>query len=453
MKTKTYERKIAFCMPAFQMKTAGGIGQFAKGFCEMAARLNWKVDVILDKAPRSGGAAEFVATLEAAGATICQPESPIHPGPYNQWFTFSQSYSLECITSIRNTLIEQMQKTHYDAILHNMPEFILATHSLALRVPIINYSHHPDMVFLEYSSNDIFLKEYFEMYFKMASIDNQICATQTQRNADELTEKGLKSLALTMPCPEQGLMEPYSGSKEGVLFIGRWEERKFPTAFVELIKVTGLPARVMTSPKGVAKFERELDAIGATHDVRSNIMGQEKIDFIRSSKVFYMPSKKESFGFALMENMGHSPCVVLSDNHHWYTNFDTQYIDIVTQADAAERVTELYKGNHDRSEALKYVNEVNDMADSSWESMFEHPLFDTPTFKQGSAALSKLDNFYLDEYVDTLGRRFAYDDMNILWKSIDKWTLTQTDTTTWFSSDNTPPRERTSNPSDSLFGC
>ena len=63
---KTYGKRIAFCISDQHLVPHGGIGQFAKGFTEMAKDLNWKVDLILDKASSN----DFGALVESLGANI-----------------------------------------------------------------------------------------------------------------------------------------------------------------------------------------------------------------------------------------------------------------------------------------------------------------------------------------------------------------------------------------------
>ena len=48
---RTYNKRIAFLISDQHFITHGGIGQFAKGFTELGDRINWKVDIILDKEP------------------------------------------------------------------------------------------------------------------------------------------------------------------------------------------------------------------------------------------------------------------------------------------------------------------------------------------------------------------------------------------------------------------
>lgn len=48
---RTYDKRIAFLISDPTFYIHGGIGQFTKSFTEMCQRINWKVDIILDKQP------------------------------------------------------------------------------------------------------------------------------------------------------------------------------------------------------------------------------------------------------------------------------------------------------------------------------------------------------------------------------------------------------------------
>ena len=42
---RIYKKRIAFCISDQHLVPHGGIGQFAKGFVEMANNIDWKVDI------------------------------------------------------------------------------------------------------------------------------------------------------------------------------------------------------------------------------------------------------------------------------------------------------------------------------------------------------------------------------------------------------------------------
>lgn len=449
---KVYNKRIAFVIHSKLTAPAGGVGQFVKGFLDMAQVLNWKVDIITDKEPRNK---QMFNIFRKLGANIITPDNITLNKEHTDFFTFGDSYDLTTITNVKNALYKALQTNHYDCILHNSLEFILATHSLGLQTPTIVYTHQPETVFLSQSNlnPNTFINNYYEMYFCMCNIKNIIMGTQSQRNVNELTERGYNAISLPLPLPEQALVEPYYGSTNGVLFIGRWEDRKNPKAFINLIRDTNLPAKVMTSPKGVDKFRRELDAIGATYDIRANIMHQEKVDFIRSSRVMFMPSNKESYGLAMLECMGHCP-VVVHEGYDWVNNFNNKYFFKSNKNNQAKIVLDLYNRPYDKTAALEYVKEENNKAYIAWSDMFEkHPYFIKEPLSPNKNKISECDNFYLRDYVASLNRPFAYDDHTTLYKKLRKWEIMYTEDDTWFTTTNTLPSPREQiNAFANLFG-
>ena len=112
--------------------------------------------------------------------------------------------------------------------------------------------------------------------------------------------------------------------------------------FIDLIEQTKLPAKVMTSPNGVKKFEERLKKIGATYDIRASIVGQEKVDFIKSARIAFNPSVVESYGMAFYEQHIQLPTLVL-ENQRWTNNFNEDFFYKCTKKNMAERAKQLYE--------------------------------------------------------------------------------------------------------------
>jgi hypothetical protein len=206
-----------------------------------------------------------------------------------------------------------------------------------------------------------------------------------------------------MTMPERDLLVSSCGvEKEGVLFIGRWEGRKNPKEFVRVIKETGLLAKVMTNKKGAVKFKKALDEIGARYIIKESIVGSEKVEFIKSSKVFFMPSRSESYGFALMEAIGHCHSVVLEE-YSWWSNFDQSHLNETPKKNAATVIGELH-GTTVTPRGLEYVKSLDSSCDQSWQRCFEQ--FKARQSPTTSATIVHEDNLYYSDFVRSL-KRFA----------------------------------------------
>jgi hypothetical protein len=58
----------------------------------------------------------------------------------------------------------------------------------------------------------------------------------------------------------------------------------------------------MTNSNGAKKFEKAFSDAGITnYEIKAGITGEEKVEFIGSSSVFFMPSLRENYPFAFLE--------------------------------------------------------------------------------------------------------------------------------------------------------
>jgi hypothetical protein len=264
-----------------------------------------------------------------------------------------------------------------------------------------------------------------------------IIGTQSQKNIDELTKYGATNCQLLpMPMSERGLLEEYTGTKKGVLFIGRWEEGKNPEAYIKVMKEAQLPCKVMTNINGQKKFEKAFSEAGITdYEIRAGITGQEKVDFVRSSSVFFMPSLRENYPFAFLECLGHMPCVVL-DNQDWSDNFDSLFFHKTHISTAADRIKALY--NMDQpSLALDYVNQLDNDVAQKWIKFLDN--FVGKRSNTNAAKINTYNTIKYRDYIKELSRKhLAREDfesaLSNRYKFISVW---YTDNDTYLSKDPT----------------
>jgi glycosyltransferase involved in cell wall biosynthesis len=367
---KTYKKRIAFLISDQHFHAHGGIGSFAKSFTEMCQRIDWKVDIILDKKPRHDN---FVDIIERAGANIVYSDNCASYGKHNNFFQNGDTLNSDKISNFRDSIIQALQKNMYDMYVVNTQEAMTAAYSFSFDeyVPVVFYTHLHSMIYREAQNftSDVFLPNYHHFFNKHMEFPNAIIGTQSEKNVTELTKYGSKNCALLrMPMSERSLLEQYQGEKAGVLFIGRWEEGKNPEAYVRVMKESNLPCKVMTSETSVKKFKEAFKQAGVTDFViKADISGQEKVNFIRSSKVFFMPSLRENYPFAFIECVGHMPTVVL-DKQDWSTNFDQKYFFVEPLQNVATLIKQLYDstGNYYDTGALDYIKSLDDNIANAW---------------------------------------------------------------------------------------
>lgn len=446
---KLYNKRIAFLISDQHFIPHGGIGSFCKSFTEMCDRLNWKVDIILDKAPNND---KFKELIESAGANTIWPLEPLRYSNHTATFAFSDTINFEKIINFRTSLLEAFEENIYDMIVCNTQEAMTAAYAMTVNkyIPVVFYTHLHSMIFRESQGSDVFLDSYHNFYNKHMEFSDIIIGTQSQKNIDELTKHGATNCQLLpMPMSERGLLEPFNGAQKGVLFIGRWEEGKNPEAYIKVMKEAKLPCKVMTNENGKKKFEKAFAEAGITdYEIRAGITGQEKVDFIRSSSVFFMPSLRENYPFAFLECLGHCQCVVL-DTQDWSDNFDSIFYHKVHITNAAETIKSLYDIARP-SLALDYVKELDDKVAQAWVKFLDD--FVGKRSNTNAAKINTYETVKYRDYIKELDRKhLAREDFESVlsnkYKFINVW---YTDNDTYLSKDPTfkPQQEETS---ESLF--
>ena len=431
---KLYHKRIAFMISDQHFIPHGGIGSFCKGFTEMCNRLNWKVDILLDKAPRDK---DFTKLIEDLNANVLWPLEPLSYANHTATFAFSDTINFEKIINFRTVILEAFEENIYDMIVCNTQEAMTAAYAMTVNkyIPVVFYTHLHSMIFRDSQGSDVFLDSYHNFYNKHMEFTDIIIGTQSQKNIDELTKFGATNCALLrMPMSERGLLERYNGKREGVLFIGRWEEGKNPEAYIRVMKECKLPCRVMTNESGRKKFEKAFaDACIKNYTIKAGITGQEKVDFIRGSDTFFMPSLRENYPFAFLECLGHMPCVVL-DTQDWSDNFDGQYFHKVNIKNASELIKSVYGGNQ-LSSALDYVKKLDDEVAEGWIRFLDE--FVSKRSNTNSAKINSYDTVKYRDYIKDLDRKhLAREDFESVLSNRKKFNkVVYTDNDTYLSKD------------------
>ena len=432
---KLYTKRIAFLISDQHFIPHGGIGSFAKGFTEMCGRIGWKVDIVLDKAPTN----EFTELIISLGANIVYPDEPLKYNDHTATFAFSDTINFEKIINFRKAILKAFETNVYDMIVCNTQEAMTASYAMTVNkyIPVVFYTHLHSMIFRESQGSDVFLNSYHNFYNKHMEFTDIIIGTQSQKNIDELTKFGATNCALLrMPMSERGLLEPYTGTRKGVLFIGRWEEGKNPEAYIRVMKECKIHCKVMTNSNGAKKFEKAFADAGITdYEIRAGITGQEKVDFIRSSSVFFMPSLRENYPFAFLECLGHMPCVVL-DTQDWSDNFNEKYFHKVNIKDAAETIVDIYCDTQS-TEALDYVRKLDDEVAQGWVKFLDD--FVGKRSNTNAAKINTYDTIKYRDYITELNRKhLAREDFESVLSNKHKFlTVWYTDNDSYLSKDPT----------------
>ena len=323
-------------------------------------------------------------------------------------------------------------------------------------IPVVFYTHEESMVFRDTRKfKGVFLESCNEFFNNLMNLESCYIGTQSARNVSEIKNNGGVSVEhLSMPMSERALLTSDYAERKGVLYIGRWEDRKNPEAFLKVIKETGLPAKIMTNANGKKKFEARLAELGITdYEIKAGIVGKEKVDFIKSAKVHFNPSLRENYPFTFFECLGHMPCIVI-DKSEWVTNFDPTYYIRLPLNEVAEVLKVEYNAdrkqrNHD---ALQYIKHLDFQTSDRWKK-FLSSYTQTSLSRSDSAKINDYTEIKYSDFIKILNRtQLAIDDVKSILTNKSKYNIIYTDNDTYLSKDpNFIPKEEVTSSLESLF--
>ena len=426
---RTYNKRIGFLVSYQTLIPHGGIGQFTKSFCELMDKHDIKVDIITDKEPQDN---DFIKSIPA---NVIAPLESLKYTDHSNIFMYGDTFCYERMANFRNAIVEALEHNIYDALICNTYETVQVASTMGLEdvIQIIAYTHLESQIFKD-TKNPFLFNANVAMRHQL-SLSNIDIGTQSKFNQLHLDES---SYHLPIPITEKDLLTEYTGEREGILFVGRWEEGKNPELFIDLIEQTKLPAKVMTSPNGVKKFEDKLSKLGVKYDVRASIVGQEKVDFIKSSRIAFNPSVVESYGMAFYEQHIQLPTLVL-ENQRWTNNFNKNYFYTCTKKTMAQRATELYD-SFEKAEtwynlgSLEHAKFQESTVFHKWNECFTE--FNSKESSTNTAKICSETTITLQDYIKGLGRKvICIDDIRSVLTNKHKFRVIYTDNDTYLTKD------------------
>lgn len=426
---RTYDKRIGFLVSYQTLIPHGGIGQFAKSFCELMDSHNIKVDIITDKEPKDN---EFVSSLKA---NIIAPTESLPYTTHSGIFMYGDTFCYERMANFRNSIIKALEHNLYDAFVCNTYETIQVASTMGLEdcIQMIAYTHLESQIFKD--TKNPFLNATNEMMRKQLEMNGIIVGTQSVFN---LLNVDGTAYHLPIPITEKGLLEEHHKPREGILFVGRWEEGKNPELFLELIEQTQLSAKVMTSANGAKKFEDRLKKIGVPYEIKVGIIGQEKVDFMTSARVAFNPSTVESYGMAFYEQHIQMPTVVL-ENQRWTKNFDSHHFFTVNKKNMASKVTEIYNNVPDAKSwysngILEKYRDIESQVFHKWNTCFN--AFEPKQSNSNTAKILENETIKYSDFIEDLGRSvICIDDCRSALTNKHKYRIIYTDSDTYLTKD------------------
>lgn len=435
-------KRIGFLVSSQTLIPHGGIGQFTKSFCELMDSHGIYVDIITDKSPQ-GVADEFIKELKA---NIIYPDNPQRYTDHSAIFMYEDSYCYERMANFRDATIKALSTNLYDAFVCNTYETVQVISTLGLNdyIQTIAYTHLESQIFKD--TKNPFLDEVNDMMRLQLKMPGITIGTQSVFNRLHIED----AVHLPIPLPEKGLLQEYDNDREGVLFIGRWEEGKNPELYIDLIEQTGLPARIMTNANGAKKFEASFKHMGFTdYKIAVSIIGQEKVDFIRNCRVAFNPSTVESYGIAFLEQMIQLPTFALT-NQRWTQNFPSTQYFTTSRRNMAEDIKSVYeryptaRSWYDAYDSVNHFKIHEDAVFHKWNHCFNE--FITCKSNVNTAKICSETTVKYRDFISNLGRRvLCIDDIRSVLANRHKFRIIYTEKDTYLTKDpNFEPKEEVS---------
>ena len=426
---RIFNKRIAFLVSYQTLIPHGGIGQFAKSFVQLMTTHGIKVDIITDKEPQIN---EFVNSIKDAGANFVYPDSSLPYTTHSAIFLYGDSYCYERMANFRNSIIKALATNLYDAIVCNTYESIQVATTLGLEdcIQVIAYTHLESQIFKD--TKNPFLHSVNEMMRKQLEISNITIGTQSNFNKLQFDN----AVELPIPFTEPGLLNKFHKPREGVLFIGRWEEGKNPELYLALIEQTKLPARVITNTNGAKKFEDRLKKMGVDYKIAVGVIGPEKIEFITGCRVAFNPSTVESYGLAFLEQMSQLPTIAL-EGMRWLENFNSNYYFTTNKKKMAEQVLLLYNKYENASDwysegALKHIVAKDNDCFHKWNTCFNE--FEPKQSNTATAKICEHQTVCYKDFIAELERNIlCIDDIRSVLTNRHKYITIYTDANTYLS--------------------
>ena len=390
---------------------------------------NIKVDIITDKEPQN---TEFIKSIKA---NVIAPLESLKYTDHSNIFMYGDTFCYERMANFRTAIVEALEHNLYDALICNTYETVQVASTMGLEdvIQMIAYTHLESQIFKD--TKNPFLYSTNEMMRRQLDMNGIVVGTQSKFNQVSL---GDTVFHLPIPITESSLLKEYHNPREGILFVGRWEEGKNPELFIDLIEQTKLPAKVMTSPNGVKKFEERLSKLGVKYDVRASIVGQEKVDFMTSARIAFNPSIVESYGMAFYEQHIQLPTLVL-ENQRWTNNFNKDFFYTCTKKDMASKAKELYD-IFEKAErwynlgSLQHAQEQEATVFHKWNNCFND--FESKKSNTNTAKICNENTVKLVDFISDLNRSIiCIDDVRSVLTNKHKFRVIYTDDDTYLTKD------------------
>lgn len=322
-----------------------GVGAYVKSIIDWALDESYYIDVISDDAPRDNG----MFDAYRGRVNWIAPKTTIVDPVYKELSAFSKPFDTVLSLNFRNAFVAAMRKHTYDLIITNVGEALHAVTSVGAHkyCTVLHPTHHESEAGVKVRY-DIFSPGVCDQYRALCNLPDVTLACQStwvrSLALNQYPDKA-DELAVCNPLvPEAGLLDFSVQPEErwGVGFIGPWEPRKNPEAYITALKKSGLPGVVLVpSETSAKKFREKFKEANIDHKIYVGVTGAEKTAIIKSLGAAYHPAVSETFGLGALETAHACPTILLKKNE--WSQAHASYATIIDEQYVADTLRQVYK--------------------------------------------------------------------------------------------------------------
>jgi len=321
-----------------------GVGAYAKSILDWALAAGYHIDVISDDAVRDNGLFDQYRNR----VQWIQPDTRVDDRVYKELSSFNKPFDIVLSLNFRNALVSALRSHTYDLIITNVGEALAAVTSIGLHkyCTLLHPTHHESEAGVTVK-HDIFSPGVVDQYRALCNLPDVLLACQSswvqaQAQAQYINKKD-ECLIVPPLVPEQQLLDftTLPEKRWGVGFIGPWEPRKNPEAYIAALKASGLPGVVLVpSETSAKKFEERFKKESIEYKIHVGVTAQEKTNIIQSMAAAYHPAVSETFGLGALETAHACPTVLLKKNT--WSQAHSDYAIIVDEGEVADILKQVY---------------------------------------------------------------------------------------------------------------
>jgi len=321
-----------------------GVGAYAKSIIDWALAEGYYIDIISDAPVRDNG----LFNQYQNRVQWIRPDVTIDDKIYKELSSFSKPFDTVLSLNFRNALVKALRKHTYDLIITNGGESLDAVTGIGVHkyCTVLHPTHHESEAGVTVK-HDIFSPGVTDRYRALCSLPDVLLACQSkwvQSHATaQYSDKADECLIVNPLITEPGLLDFSTLPEErwGVGFIGPWEPRKNPEAYIAALKASGLPGVVLVpSETSAKKFEDRFQKENIEYKIHVAVTGEEKTGIIQSLAAAYHPAVSETFGLGALETAHSCPTILLKKNDWSYAHED--YALLVEEDGVADVLTGVY---------------------------------------------------------------------------------------------------------------